>query len=35
VEDLIQTVNFKPTTSIEKGVSNFIDWYLEYYKVRI
>ena len=35
VEDLIQTVNFKPTTSIEKGVGKFIDWYLEYYKVKI
>jgi len=34
VEDLIQTVNFKPATSIEKGIGNFIDWYLEYYKAK-
>jgi UDP-glucuronate 4-epimerase len=25
--------NYKPNTSIEKGVSSFIDWYRKYYKV--
>ena len=33
VEDLMQEVNFKPSTPIEVGVGNFIDWYREYYKI--
>jgi UDP-glucuronate 4-epimerase len=35
VEDLIKEVAFKPSTSIEVGVSKFVDWYLEYYKIKI
>ncbi len=31
VDDLIQVVGFKPATSIEEGVSRFVDWYLEYH----
>lgn len=31
VEDLASKVNYRPSTSIEKGVSNFVDWYLDYY----
>lgn len=34
VEDLMKTVDFKPATPIEKGVGNFIDWYLDYYKIK-
>jgi UDP-glucuronate 4-epimerase len=34
VEDLMRTVDFKPSTSIEEGVGKFIDWYLDYYKVK-
>ena len=26
-------INFKPNTSIELGVSNFVEWYREFYKV--
>ena len=33
VEALIKDVGYKPNTSIEVGVKNFVDWYLEYYKV--
>ncbi|MGE7905343.1 NAD-dependent epimerase [Peribacillus sp. NPDC094092] len=33
VEDLFRDINFRPKTSIENGISNFIDWYLEYYKI--
>ena len=29
--DLDEWINFKPKTSIKKGVKNFVDWYLEYY----
>ncbi len=33
VDDLIKTAGFKPSTSIEEGISNFIKWYKEYYKI--
>jgi UDP-glucuronate 4-epimerase len=32
VDDLIRDVDFKPSTSIEDGIGNFINWYKEYYK---
>jgi UDP-glucuronate 4-epimerase len=32
VQDLIDDVGYKPETSVETGVKNFVDWYLEYYK---
>jgi UDP-glucuronate 4-epimerase len=31
VDDLTSDINFKPNTSIELGVSKFIDWYTGYY----
>jgi UDP-glucuronate 4-epimerase len=33
VDDLMKEVDFKPATSIEDGVGNFVDWYRAYYKV--
>ncbi len=33
VDDLIRDVDFKPATSIETGVSNFVKWYREYHNV--
>lgn len=33
VSDLERDINFKPSTSIEDGLSKFVDWYLEYYQV--
>jgi UDP-glucuronate 4-epimerase len=33
VDDLMQDVGFKPATSIEEGISRFVDWYRGYYKV--
>jgi UDP-glucuronate 4-epimerase len=33
VDELTAEVDFKPSTSIEEGVSAFVDWYREYYKV--
>jgi UDP-glucuronate 4-epimerase len=35
VDELMQEVGFSPNTPIETGVSNFIDWYLDYYKIKI
>ncbi len=31
VDDLMKVVDFKPSTPIEIGLSNFVDWYLDYY----
>jgi UDP-glucuronate 4-epimerase len=33
VEDLMREVDFRPSTPIEVGVSNFVDWYRDYYKI--
>ena len=29
---LNEWIDFKPTTSIKKGISEFVDWYLNFYK---
>ena len=29
----LQALGYKPTTSIEQGVANFVKWYKDYYKV--
>jgi UDP-glucuronate 4-epimerase len=34
VNELYKEINFKPETTIETGVANFVDWYLEYYKTQ-
>ncbi len=31
IEDLTEAVGFKPSTSIEEGISKFVQWYKEYY----
>ncbi len=33
VDDLVRDIKFKPGTSIEEGIRNFVDWYREYYGV--
>ena len=33
VDDLMREVGFKPSTPIELGVGNFVDWYRDYYKI--
>ncbi len=33
VDDLVREINFKPNTSIEEGISKFVEWYRTYYKV--
>jgi len=33
VSGLINEFNFKPNTTIEEGLRNFVDWYKEYYSV--
>ena len=34
VSDLERDINFKPSTSIEEGLKKFVDWYMDYYKVK-
>jgi len=31
VDDLVRDMGYRPSTSVEEGVSRFVDWYLEYY----
>ena len=33
VEDLVADMGYKPATSVEDGVANFVAWYRDYYKV--
>ncbi len=33
VQDLVRDVGYKPETSVEQGVANFVAWYRDYYKV--
>jgi UDP-glucuronate 4-epimerase len=33
VEDLVNDMGYKPETSVEEGIANFVDWYRDYYKV--
>jgi UDP-glucuronate 4-epimerase len=35
VSELFKEIDFKPATPIEYGVNKFVDWYLEYYGVKI
>lgn len=33
VDDLMRDVGFKPATTVEEGISKFVEWYKEYYKI--
>lgn len=35
VDDLYRDINFKPETNIKDGVGKFIDWYLNYYQIKL
>ena len=35
IEDLEREVHFKPSTPIEIGIENFINWYKDYYKITL
>lgn len=32
VEDLVADFNYKPSTTVEEGISRFVDWYHNYFK---
>ena len=33
VKDLVEDLGYKPSTSIQEGINNFIDWYLEFFQI--
>jgi UDP-glucuronate 4-epimerase len=33
VTDLVNDVGYKPDTTVEEGIANFVKWYLDFYKV--
>jgi len=33
VDDLVEQFDYKPSTSVEKGISHFVAWYRDYFKV--
>ncbi len=33
VDDLIEDVGYKPSTTVEDGIANFVDWYRDFYQV--
>jgi UDP-glucuronate 4-epimerase len=35
VEDLVADVGYRPSTPVEQGVRQFVDWYLDYYKIKL
>ncbi len=35
VEDLAREVGYRPSTPVEEGVRSFVDWYLDYYQVKL
>lgn len=35
VADLYRDINFRPKTSIKDGVGKFVDWYLDYYQIKL
>ncbi len=35
VDDLIQDLDYKPETSVQEGINNFIDWYLDFFKINL
>ncbi len=34
VSDLVEDLGYKPKTSIQEGIDKFIDWYIDFYKVK-
>jgi len=35
VEDLVEDVGYRPSTPVEVGVRRFVEWYLDYYQVKL
>ena len=35
VDSLVADVGYRPETTVEEGVRRFVEWYLDYYDVRL
>ena len=35
VTDLVEDLDYKPETPIQEGIDKFVDWYLEFFKIKI
>jgi UDP-glucuronate 4-epimerase len=35
VNDLVEDLGYKPSTSIQEGIDKFVDWYLDFFKVSV
>ena len=35
IDDLEKYIGFKPSTSINTGIENFLKWYIDYYKIKL
>ena len=33
VDDLVEQFHYKPATTVEDGISSFVSWYKDYFKV--
>jgi UDP-glucuronate 4-epimerase len=33
VSDLVDDLDYKPETPVQDGINNFVDWYLEFFKI--
>ena len=34
VDALVADLDYRPSTPIEQGIANFVDWYLDYYRIK-
>jgi len=35
VEDLVRDVGYRPATPVEEGIKRFVDWYVDYYDIKL
>ena len=35
IKEFTNITNYQPSTGIKDGISNFIEWYCEYYKIKL
>jgi len=34
IDELMENIGFKPSTTIEEGIERFVNWYMEYYELK-
>jgi UDP-glucuronate 4-epimerase len=35
IDELTKEIDFKPSTSLETGIGNFVEWYIDYYNIKL